>query len=125
MVIKTSYQSLTQEAEGVLRKSEQKNCSCTNALRQTKRGNIFWESAHKHNLIKARLVDVPERGAAGQVGQVESGSHGNKAGCHLQDGQQPLCGVGHAVWCLEGEERHTGRLTKRTRKELQTQRLLL
>lgn len=54
------------------------------------------------DLIKARLVDVWGHGASSQVGQVESCSHGNKAGCHLQDGQQPVCGVDHTVWCLEG-----------------------
>lgn len=54
-------------------------------------------------LIKTWLVDVWGHSAASQVGQVESGSHGNKAGRHLQDGQQPLCNIGHTIWCLEGK----------------------
>lgn len=39
-----------------------------------------------HELIKGWLVDVWGHGAASQVGQVEGSCHGNKAGCHLQDG---------------------------------------
>lgn len=64
---------------------------------------LDWMRKGPQELIEAWLVDVWGHGAASQVGQVESGSHGNKAGCHLQDGQQPVCSIGHTVWCLEGK----------------------
>lgn len=62
------------------------------------------ERKRPQELIKARLVDVRGHRAASQVGQVESGSHGNEASRHLQHGQQPLCSIGHTVGRLRGKE---------------------
>lgn len=51
-------------------------------------------------LVEAGLVDFERHGVAGEVRQVESRRHGNQASGSLQDGQQPLRGSAHTVWCL-------------------------
>lgn len=45
------------------------------------------QSKQPRDLVKGLVVDVGGHCVASQVGQVESSSHGNKAGGHFQDGQ--------------------------------------
>lgn len=48
-------------------------------------------------LVEGGLVDVEGQSVAGEIRQVESRCHWNKASGSLQDGQQPLGGSGHTV----------------------------
>lgn len=62
--------------------------------------NIRFEREGLTVVIQVVLFRASGNGAAGQIGEVQRGRHGNAPRGHLEDDQQSLSRVGDALWCL-------------------------